>query len=158
MVAIEPFPESARPLTVLIVEDNPDAADSLAEFLRLAGHTVHVAYEPDTALALAVTDPPDVLVTDIGLPRLNGFDLATRIRTSVRRMLLIAVTGLGSEKVCELARITGFDHYFVKPVPPEELVRILADYSEQAVTADAGSAPMQTPSEGTKTEEPFRDA
>src|SRR6185436_4456056 len=102
-------------------------------------------------------DPPDVLVTDIGLPRLNGFDLATRIRSSVRRLLLIAVTGLGGDATRELAQTAGFDHYFVKPAPPEELVQILAEFARQFVEANEKKPPVETPPEGTKAEEPLRD-
>jgi DNA-binding response OmpR family regulator len=133
----------------LIVDDNRDTADSLAEFLRLAGHTVHVAYEPSTAVALAAAHPPDVLVTDIGLPVLNGFDLATRIRSGDRRMLAIAVTGYGTDQVRELCKVTAFDHYIVKPAPPEELVRILAEFARSSGAPVNDQAIAETPSEGT---------
>ena len=113
---------------VLIVDDNRDFADSLAAVLRLAGNEVCVTYDGLEAVGAAGMWRPDVVLLDIGLPVLNGYDTARRIRDTLgkRNPLLIAITGWGQEEDRRRSRAAGFDHHLVKPIDPAELSTFLA--------------------------------
>ncbi|HZT81667.1 MAG TPA: ATP-binding protein [Gemmataceae bacterium] len=113
---------------VLVVEDNRDAADSLAVLLRLAGHEVRVAYDGPSALAEAPRFRPDVILLDIGLPRLDGCEVARQLRrqTGLQDVLLVALTGFGQEQDRRRSREAGFDAHFVKPVDFAALQAVLA--------------------------------
>jgi CheY-like chemotaxis protein/nitrogen-specific signal transduction histidine kinase len=109
---------------VLIVEDNRDAADSLAELLTLFGYQVNVAYTGPEGVAAAIKYHPEVILCDIGLPGLDGYEVAQYLRhdpltASIR---LIAVTGYGSEADRKRAQQAGFDTHLVKPVDPDRLL------------------------------------
>ena len=101
--------EGAR---ILLVEDHPDAAESLALLLELLGHRVRVFSEGAAALAAASTDPPDLMVVDIGLPGIDGYEIARRVRRdpSLRHAVLIALTGYGGEDDRRESKAAGFDH------------------------------------------------
>ncbi|MET0508359.1 MAG: ATP-binding protein [Burkholderiaceae bacterium] len=102
---------------VLVVDDNRDAADSLATLLELSGHEVRRAYDGLTAVEIATRLRPDLVLLDIGLPLLNGYEAARRIRqTSGRRVKLVAVTGWGQEEARQRSSDSGFDEHLVKPV------------------------------------------
>ena len=118
-----------RPLRVIVVDDNEDAADSLATLLRVQGHAVTVEYTAKGALARAAHEPPDAMVVDIGLPDMDGYQLGAllRARPGMRDALLIAATGYGGEQDRMRARDAGFAHHLVKPVDMGALVRILQD-------------------------------
>jgi PAS domain S-box-containing protein len=118
----------ATPQTVLIADDNADARDSLAALLEIGGHTIHVAPDGQQALALAERLQPDVAILDIGMPLLNGYEVATRIRASAwgRRMRLIALTGWGQAADQERAREVGFDHHVTKPLDLAQLHGLIA--------------------------------
>jgi len=122
-------PESthANGLRVVIVDDNADAADSLAMVLELEGHEVRTAGDGIAGLALIGEFAPQAVILDIGLPLLNGYEVARRIRVDHRDagMLLIAVTGWGQQQDKETAVAAGFDHHFTKPVDPRELQKVL---------------------------------
>ena len=120
-------PAAYRPLRVIIVDDNEDAADSLATLLRAQGHTVLVEYTAAAALRCATAELPDAMVVDIGLPDMDGYQLAERLRRQdeTRDAVLIAATGYGGERDRERAREAGFAHHLVKPVDMAALVRIL---------------------------------
>jgi signal transduction histidine kinase len=113
---------------VLIVDDNQDFANSLALILRAMNNDVRVAHDGATALALARDWRPEVGFLDIGLPRINGYDLARRLRENpvTTAMTLIAVTGWGQEKDRRRAFEAGFDQHLVKPVEPNRVLDILA--------------------------------
>jgi CheY-like chemotaxis protein len=115
--------ESAR--RVLIVDDNVDAAQLLAEFLRLVGHDVALAYDGAQALALIRDYRPDVAVLDIGLPVMDGYELAEQLRveSAARVPYLIALTGYGQDHDRARARSAGFDEHLVKPVDTAKLLR-----------------------------------
>jgi PAS domain S-box-containing protein len=108
---------------VLLVEDNVDAADGLAMLLGILGHEVRVVHDGLTALSTVSAAPPDVMVVDIGLPGMNGYDLARRIRRdpALRNVVLVALTGYGRADDRRQVFDAGFDHYFVKPVDPDAL-------------------------------------
>ncbi|HEU4620857.1 MAG TPA: response regulator [Burkholderiaceae bacterium] len=113
---------------VLLVDDNRDAADSLAQILKFDGHTVEVAYDGAMALEAVARFNPDVVLLDIGLPGLNGYEVARRIRASEggRRIRLIAITGWGQATDERNAYDAGFDTHMVKPVDYDELAAHLA--------------------------------
>ncbi|MBC7446307.1 MAG: response regulator [Polaromonas sp.] len=117
-----------RPLSVMIVDDNMDAAQMLALFLEAAGHEVRVEYGARQALEQARAKPPDVFLLDIGLPDIDGNELAKRIRAQPETAgaVLIAVTGYGQEQDRQKALAAGFKHHFVKPVDPAKLALLLA--------------------------------
>jgi signal transduction histidine kinase len=108
---------------VLVVDDNLDAAESTAAYLRLEGHEVKTACDGRQALASIQAFDPQVIVLDIGLPGLDGFALAHRLRErgGSRQALLVAVTGYGQREDRQRAVDAGFDYYFIKPTDPREL-------------------------------------
>ncbi len=120
---------SGSRLDILIVEDNPDAADSLAMLLELAGHTVRIAPTGTAAVELAETLVPDVAFVDIGLPGLDGYAVAERLRARVdwRGTLLVAVSGYGRDEDRRRALASGFDRHMTKPVGPEAVTALLQD-------------------------------
>jgi CheY-like chemotaxis protein len=116
---------------VLIVEDNPDGAYTLAAFLRLSGFDVRVAYTGAEGVAQALDDPPDAVLCDINMPEIDGFAVARRVREALPEPpLLIAVT---ARREPDLLRDTGaaaFDHYFIKPADPVEIGGLLSEYAD----------------------------
>lgn len=113
---------------ILVVDDNADAADSLALLLRLQGHAVRVAHNGSGGLKLAESEPPDVAFLDIGMPDMSGHELARRLRTNpaLRQTMLVAMTGWGQEEDRRKTRESGFDHHLVKPVEMDVLQELLA--------------------------------
>ncbi len=121
------FSSSSR-LRILVVDDNRDGADSLAIMLRVMGHDTHKAYNGEEAVAAAASYRPDVVLLDIGLPKLNGYDACRRIRElpGGKGIFIIAQTGWGQDEDRERSRAAGFDHHLVKPVDPDTLKKLLA--------------------------------
>jgi signal transduction histidine kinase/ActR/RegA family two-component response regulator len=113
---------------VLVVDDNVDGAQSLAFLLQAAGYTIAVCHDGPSAVELAGDFEPDVVLLDIGLPGLDGYEVARRLRAGPRggEMVLVAVTGYGQEQDYQRTREAGFDHHFVKPVDPEIILTLLA--------------------------------
>jgi PAS domain S-box-containing protein len=142
----QPAIEIARPigavLRVLIVDDNEDAATTLELLLEQAGHLVRVAHTGPAGLAAALEFLPDVMLLDIGLPELDGFEVAKRIRqqAALHNVVLIAMTGYGREKERTRSQEAGFDHHLVKPADFGTLEQILAAVSEKVgqATEQAG--------------------
>jgi PAS domain S-box-containing protein len=120
-------PESRDRARVLVADDNPDSADSCAALLELWGHDVQVAYTGPQALALAESFRPQVLLLDIGMPGLNGYEVAERIRAHEwgQDMTLVAITGWGQADDKRRALAVGFDHHLTKPIDPESLEPLL---------------------------------
>jgi hypothetical protein len=116
------------PQRVLVVDDNDDAAESLAMLLRMSGHDVQVAQDGPMALGMAAALRPDIVLLDIGLPGMDGYELARRIRElpELGGVQLIAVTGHGQEADRQAATAAGFHSFITKPVDPEELARLLS--------------------------------
>ena len=123
-----PSPSSAEGKRVLIVDDNNDAADSLADLLRDIGHEVEVAYSPVAALKVVETFRPQVAVLDIGLPVMDGYELAARLRSNpvTANCLLIALTGYGQSHDRIRSEEGGFQYHLVKPVDIGQLFKIVA--------------------------------
>jgi signal transduction histidine kinase/DNA-binding response OmpR family regulator len=128
-LAAEPLPEGAGLRhRILVVDDNRDAADSLALVLRLMGHEVHVCHDGAGALAATRELRPEVVLLDIGLPEMDGYEVARRLRTDpeLNDTLLVAITGYGQEQDLRRSREVGFDHHLVKPVDPATLAALFA--------------------------------
>jgi signal transduction histidine kinase/ActR/RegA family two-component response regulator len=124
--AIESTQTEAR-RAILLADDNEDFAASFAMLLRRMGHEVKIAHDGNEALDAALSFTPDLAFLDIGLPKINGYDLARRLRQELREkpIVLIAVTGWGQDSDKLQARNAGFDHHMVKPVEFEQIRRIL---------------------------------
>jgi CheY-like chemotaxis protein len=124
---------------VLVVDDDPDNVYCTAVLLRLFGHTVETAADGETALAAAAANPPDVVLLDMDLPRMEGYIVARRLgeqqREGHRRMLLIAVTAYGQPADRQRSWEAGMSLYLVKPVDPELLGNILASYANARPTS-----------------------
>ncbi len=113
---------------ILVVDDNRDSVDSLALMLRMTGNEVRTAHDGVEAVDAAATFNPEIILLDIGLPRLNGFDAARRIREQVgsKNIVIVALTGWGQEEDRRRSQEAGFDHHMVKPVDPQSLMKLLA--------------------------------
>jgi PAS domain S-box-containing protein len=121
-------PSATRSVRVLVVDDNRDAAEMLAEALGAVGHEVHVAADGPSALEIAAKVPPEVALLDIGLPVMDGYEVARRLRElpGCRRTRFIALTGYGQESDRERSRKAGFDEHLVKPVDLDDVARAVA--------------------------------
>jgi CHASE3 domain sensor protein/CheY-like chemotaxis protein len=124
--AAEPAAPSRR---VLVVDDNPDTASSLAMLLRMTGNETHTAHDGLEAVGAARTFRPDVVLLDVGLPRLNGLDACRRIREQPwgKDMVIVAVTGWGQDDDRRKTEEAGFDGHLVKPVDHAALMKLLAE-------------------------------
>ena len=112
----------------LVVEDHPDAAYSIALLLNLWGHEVRLAHESKSALEIAQAFQPQVVLLDIGLPEVDGYQVARQLRqeAGLSGAKLIALTGYGQDEDRRRSREAGFDLHLVKPVTPETLQDLLA--------------------------------
>ena len=124
----EPSAKPARALRILIVDDNLDAGDSLATRLELAGHEARLARDGISGLAVAREFDPDVAFLDIGMPGMNGYELARAIRESgkCKKAVLVALTGWGTKRDMARSRAAGFDEHFTKPAQVDEVDALLA--------------------------------
>jgi PAS domain S-box-containing protein len=121
-----PAPMKGSGLRVLLVDDNRDAAELTAELLGDAGYAVQIAFDPATALKLAEEVPPEVAILDLGLPVMDGFELARRLREQTQSPpRFIALTGYGQDNDRARTASAGFVVHLVKPIDPEELVRAI---------------------------------
>ncbi len=120
-------PSPPRPLRVLVVDDNPDVANTLSLLLRTLGHQVCTAYDGPEGLRLAETFRPEAILLDIRLPGMDGYEVARRLRRreEFRQVLLVAVTGLATADDRRQALEAGFDHHLPKPFEPDDLRRVL---------------------------------
>jgi PAS domain S-box-containing protein len=127
----ESVPETFK---ILIVDDNVDATDMLAGILRLVGHDVQVAYSGQSALEVAMEFQPTIVLLDIGLPEMNGYEVARRLRQrpQSKDTLLIAMTGYGQDSDLQRSTQAGFDYHLVKPVDPEKLEGLFTRLMMQA--------------------------
>jgi DNA-binding response OmpR family regulator len=116
-----------QPLRVLIIEDDVDGAESMAVILRLAGFGVRFEINGSTGLAAADDFQPDIVLLDLGLPGLNGFEVAKRLRkTNGAGLHIIAISGYCQSTDRERSRKAGIDQHLAKPVNPESLLKYLA--------------------------------
>ncbi|HEV2608942.1 MAG TPA: response regulator, partial [Noviherbaspirillum sp.] len=126
--------KTEKPLRILVVDDNADAATMLALYLNAVGHEVMVEHTSGNALARAAATPLDVCILDIGLPEMDGYELALRLRAQecTSHIKLFAVTGYGQEQDRQKGKEAGFDHHFVKPVDTAKLASLLAEIAPGA--------------------------
>jgi two-component system, sensor histidine kinase len=121
------MPPSASGRSILIIEDNADARDALRVLLELEGHLVEAAAEGMKALEIARAQDPDIALVDIGLPGIDGYEVARQMRAGGgRRPVLIALTGYGQPEDRRRATEAGFNEVLVKPVDPTALTNLLA--------------------------------
>jgi CheY-like chemotaxis protein len=134
---IEPYMESpagtgkarpSGPLRVLVVDDNIDSAEMLQVLLGSMGHDAQLAHDGKSAIAAAIEQKPQVVLLDIGLPDMDGYEVARQIRArQAGPMRLIALTGWSQDDTREKARDAGFDHHLTKPTEPDALERLLSE-------------------------------
>jgi signal transduction histidine kinase len=143
----DPLPPLARGAVktghrILLADDNRDALDSLATLLQCDGHEVHTAGDGAEALEVAAVCHPDVVLLDIGMPKLDGYEVARRIRAEPwgKSAVLIALTGWGQDEDRRRSREVGFDSHLVKPLDPEALSTLLARLPRQASVSAVQSA------------------
>jgi CheY-like chemotaxis protein len=115
-------------LKILVVDDNVDAAEMLAMLLEAEGNQTRLAHSGSAALAVASELEPDLIFLDIGLPEMNGYEVATRLRADPRlhRCVIVALTGWGSEDDRRQAHAAGFDRHLVKPIDSNRLHDVLS--------------------------------
>jgi CheY-like chemotaxis protein len=142
-------PVAARDrVRVLLVDDNRDAAEMLAESLRALGHAVQVAHDGPQALEIASREVPDVALLDIGLPVIDGYEVLARLRAlpSWKDVRTIALTGYGLQNDRDRTKEAGFDEHLVKPVDVAEVdakLRLLRTSSQAGrLDQDSGSPPV----------------
>jgi CheY-like chemotaxis protein len=126
---------NASQLRIVVVDDLADAADSLAILLRMLGHTVRTAYDGSAALTLAAEFRPHAVLLDIGLPKLDGYQVAASLRqqSGMQSLCLIAVSGYGTEADKEQSRRAGFDFHLLKPIDLAHLTGILQQRAERNI-------------------------
>jgi signal transduction histidine kinase/ActR/RegA family two-component response regulator len=129
-VALQPTAmDETKDLTVLVCDDNVDAAQSMAMMLETFGHRVITAHDGLEAWSILEARAVDVAILDIGMPGLSGYELAKRLRSAGRSILLIALTGWGQEEDKARAHAAGFDAHLTKPAEPASLMKLIAPYS-----------------------------
>lgn len=140
---------SGAGLRIIIVDDNRDAADTCATVLELSGHHVQTAYTPHQAIELAEDFCPHAMLLDIGLPELDGYTLAKKIRQTAwgQEVVLVAVTGWGQSEDRRRALEAGFDHHLTKPVAPEAIESVLQTASDCTAHSCKSSRSQRTSSQ-----------
>jgi len=130
---VETGEQKVRPLRVLVVDDNVDTALSFSMLLRASGHDVQTAHDGLKAVQAAIDFRPDIVLLDIGLPGLNGYEVAKKIRMhpDLQHVVLVALTGYGQDSDRQASGEAGFTHHLVKPARFDELQKILATVAEQ---------------------------
>jgi CheY-like chemotaxis protein len=128
-ITAEAMKTTPKRFRILVVDDNHDSALSLAMMLSIMGHETRTAHDGESAVASAESFLPDVVLLDIGLPKLNGYEVAQRIREQPwgASMFLIAVTGWGQEEDRQRSSEVGLNVHMVKPVEPSALEKLLAE-------------------------------
>jgi PAS domain S-box-containing protein len=123
-----------RPLRVLVIDDNVDAANSLCLLLQAMGHTVRAVYDGPAGIAMAPEFAPEVIMLDIGMPVMSGYDVARALRASSSLYTIVAVTGWGHEAAKRQSREAGFHHHLVKPVGEAQLAEVLGSITRAGAT------------------------
>jgi signal transduction histidine kinase/CheY-like chemotaxis protein len=135
-----PFQHATHPHRVLVADDNRDAAESLAEVLRMEGHDVTLAFDGETALQEFRRTTPEIALLDIGMPRMSGNEVARAIRSSPEgeSAVLVAITGWGQQRDRAAAKDAGFDFHFTKPVDPAKVLRLIEETVKTSAEAPSG--------------------
>jgi signal transduction histidine kinase/ActR/RegA family two-component response regulator len=141
--------ERSLSFRVLVVDDNVSSAQSLAMVLKLDGHEVQVTHEGEAALETVQRFRPEVVLMDIGLPGIDGYEVARRLRADAKLatgiILLVAVTGYAEDEARRRSREAGFDHHLVKPVDPDGVLALLASLEWAQPASVDGSSASSTP-------------
>ena len=121
------LPPSA-PRRILIVDDSPEIVMSLSALLGMSGNTTFAARDGEEAISMAEQTRPEVILLDLGLPKLDGYEVCRRIRKQAwgKEMVIVALTGWGHDEARAMTRQSGFDMHLVKPLDPETLFVVLA--------------------------------
>jgi CheY-like chemotaxis protein len=119
--------------TILLIDDNRDAIDCLSVILQITGYRVFVAYSGAEGLAIGEREKPQLVVLDIGMPKMNGYEVARRIRSASwgKNVLLVAATGWGQDADKRLAFEAGFDHHLTKPFDPKDALAALRQWQKE---------------------------
>jgi CheY-like chemotaxis protein len=127
-------------LRVVVVDDNVDSAEAMSLLVRHYGHDVQVAHDGERALQVAEEHRPHVVLLDISLPRVDGYEVARRLRTQpwAAATSIVALSGWAPDPDRQRSVEAGFDRYLVKPADPDELLRLLADI--QRMLAEGGTS------------------
>jgi CheY-like chemotaxis protein len=128
-LATKPFENTTAAHRILVVDDNRDSAESLAILLRLAGNELQIAHDGLEAVEKAALQSPDIIVLDIGLPKLNGYDACRAIRAQPggKDITIIAASGWAREEDRRLSKEAGFDAHLIKPVNHAALMKLVTD-------------------------------
>jgi CheY-like chemotaxis protein len=111
----------------MVVDDNLDSAETMAELVKLSGHDVRTAHDGPSALECAREFHPQVILLDVGLPGMDGYELARRLRADgLAGELMVSVTGYGEDEDRRQAEEAGFHHHLIKPVSPDVLLRLVS--------------------------------
>jgi CheY-like chemotaxis protein len=139
---------------ILVAEDHRDSAESMARLLGLLGHEVLVAYDGPQTIAAALSWIPEFILLDLGLPAMDGFDVADRLRQepSCRDMVIIAVTGYGRAEDLQRCRAAGIDWHLLKPVSPNELQSLISSYCPRGASGGEQAAPPSCSGDGHRAE------
>jgi two-component system CheB/CheR fusion protein len=133
---------------ILIVDDHVDAATSMAMLIELMGHEVSIAYDGRSGIEAAQRLCPDVLLLDLGMPDMSGYEVVRRLRGDAAPMLahmrIIALTGYGQASDRRMTQEAGFDHHLIKPVDPDQLEKLLR---AEPASGDGGSGETATTAE-----------
>jgi PAS domain S-box-containing protein len=131
--------ELREPKRVLVVDDNRDSADTITALLLAWGHEARTLYDAQSVISVVAEFQPDVVMLDIGLPKINGYELARQLRQSgnSRHIILVAFTGYGQDDDRRRVREAGFDHHLLKPLEPEALGKIIDAVPEHIASASA---------------------
>jgi CheY-like chemotaxis protein len=129
--------QPVQPSRILVVEDNRDAADMFVMMLQRFGHEAHAAYSSQSALEMAVHYPPDIVLLDIGLSGMDGYEVARHLRQhpQTKEVWVIAMTGYGQDSDRQRTQEAGFDYHVVKPVDSRQLRALLATLTKQSRSA-----------------------
>jgi CheY-like chemotaxis protein len=131
--AAPPYTRAVRPRRILVAEDSRDAADMLRMMLEYTGHEVRVAFDGVDAVAQAAVFRPQIALLDIGMPRMDGYEAARRIRAALgASVVLVALTGWGQDDDKARARAAGFDHHLTKPADPDKLQQLVSHVGAEA--------------------------
>lgn len=131
---------SSVPLNILVADDNRDAAETLGLLLRRSGHQVAIAHDGQHAFQIALETRPQVVLLDIGMPHMTGYEIAARIRAESwgKSALLLAMTGWGQYQDRQRSKDAGFDEHLTKPASPDTLVRLIDDFSTRTFQQRSG--------------------
>jgi CheY-like chemotaxis protein len=135
LLLMEPCEEPARPLRLLVVENHRETAATMDRLLQTLGYEVRVAHDGRTAVELSRRDPPDVALLDIGLPEMDGYEVARQLREQwlPKRPLLIAVTGFGRVEDRQRSEEAGIDLHMTKPLNAARLMEVLNTFQRFVV-------------------------